>query len=225
ARLAGGQEIVVRHNHQSDGRVEARRREKPAGLHARREKRLPIRKYGDPILRAKGKRIEAVDDDIRALAESMLETMHAANGIGLAAQQVGRALQLTVLDVSPAEDRPSTLTLNGEPVADLGEAMPLILLNPILRLSAETDLASEGCLSFPEINADIERAISVEVEAETIEGEKVRVEASGLLSRALQHEVDHLNGILFIDRMSSASKVSHSSRLKRLQKETQSGME
>jgi peptide deformylase len=187
--------------------------------------RLPIRKYGDPILRAKGKPIEAVDDDIRALAESMLETMHAANGIGLAAQQVGRALQLTVLDVSPVEDRPSTLKLNGEPVADLAEAMPLVLLNPTLRLGAETDLASEGCLSFPEINADIERSISVELEAETLEGEKVRIEASGLLSRALQHEVDHLNGILFIDRMSSASKVSHSSRLKRLQKETQSGME
>ena len=182
--------------------------------------RLAIRKYGDPILRAKGKRIEAVDDDIRALAENMLETMHAANGIGLAAQQVGRALQLTVLDVSAVEDRPSTLTLNGKPVAELAEAMPLVLLNPELRLGAETDLGSEGCLSFPEITADIERAISVELEAETLEGEKVRIEASGLLSRALQHEVDHLNGILFIDRMSSASKVSHSSRLKRLQKET-----
>jgi peptide deformylase len=182
--------------------------------------RLPIRKYGDPILRTKGKRIEAVDADIRALAENMLETMHAANGIGLAAQQVGRALQLTVLDVSQVEDRPSALTLNGKPVAELAEAMPLILLNPRLRLSAETDLGNEGCLSFPEINADIERAISVELEAETLEGETVRIEASGLLSRALQHEVDHLNGILFIDRMSSASKVSHSSRLKRLQKET-----
>jgi peptide deformylase len=94
------------------------------------------------------------------------------------------------------------------------------LLNPELRLGPETDLGSEGCLSFPEITADIERAISVELEAETLDGEKVRIEASGLLSRALQHEVDHLNGILFIDRMSSASKVSHSSRLKRLQKET-----
>ena len=182
--------------------------------------RLAIRKYGDPILRAKGKPIEAVDDDIRALAENMLETMHAANGIGLAAQQVGRALQLTVLDVSLVEDRPSTLTLNGTSIAELAEAMPLILLNPTLRLGTETDLASEGCLSFPEINADIERAISVELEAETLEGEKVRIEASGLLARALQHEFDHLNGVLFIDRMSSASKVSHSSRLKRLQKET-----
>ena len=182
--------------------------------------RLQIRKYGDPLLRAKGKRIEAVDDEIRALAEDMLETMHAANGIGLAAQQVGHALQLTVLDVTQVEDRPSTMTLNGESVADLATAMPLVLINPTLRLSEETDLGSEGCLSFPEITADIERASSLKMEAETLEGDKLRIEASGLLARALQHEVDHLNGILFIDRMSSAAKVSHGSRLKRLQKET-----
>lgn len=182
--------------------------------------KLSIRKYGDPVLRAKGKPVELVDDEIRALAEDMLETMHAANGIGLAAQQVGHAVQLTVLDVSPVEDRPSTLKLNGEPIPDLETAMPLVLLNPVLRLGEETDVGSEGCLSFPEITADIERAFVVEVEAETLEGEKLSIEASGLLARALQHEVDHLNGILFIDRMSSASKASHSSRLKRLQKET-----
>jgi len=182
--------------------------------------KLPIRKYGDPVLRAKGKRIEAVDDEIRALAENMLETMHSANGIGLAAQQVGHAFQLTVLDVTQVEDRPSTMTLNGEAVADLATAMPLVLLNPTLRLSEETDVGSEGCLSFPEITADIERASSLEMEAQTVQGERLRIEASGLLARALQHEVDHLNGILFIDRMSSAAKVSHGSRLKRLQKET-----
>jgi peptide deformylase len=182
--------------------------------------KLPIRKYGDPILRAKGQRIETVDDEIRALAENMLETMHAANGIGLAAQQVGQALQLTVLDVAQVEDRPSAMTLNGEPVADLTAAMPLVLLNPTLRLGRETDVGSEGCLSFPEITADIERASAIEMEAETLEGDKLRIEASGLLARALQHEVDHLNGILFIDRMSSAAKASHGSRLKRLQKET-----
>ena len=182
--------------------------------------RLPIRKYGDPILRAKGKRIEAVDDEILALADDMLETMHAANGIGLAAQQVGQAVQLTVLDVTQVEDRPSTMTLNGEPVPDLATVMPLVLINPTLRLSEETEAGSEGCLSFPEITADIERATSLEMEAETLEGEKLRIEASGLLARALQHEVDHLNGILFVDRMSSAAKASHGSRLKRLQKET-----
>ena len=172
--------------------------------------RLPIRKYGDPILRAKGKWIEQVDDEIRTLASNMLETMEAANGVGLAAQQVGHALRLTVLDVTQVEDRPSMMTLNGEPVADLADVMPLVLVNPRLRLGEEMDLGSEGCLSFPEITADIERASSVELEAETLEGEMLRVEASGLLARALQHEVDHLNGILFIDRMSSAAKVSHS---------------
>ena len=182
--------------------------------------KLPIRKYGDPILRAQGKRIEEVDEKIHGLVKDMLETMHAANGIGLAAQQIGQALQLTVLDVSQVEDRPSTMKLNGEPVPDLAMAMPLVLLNPMLRLGTETDVGSEGCLSFPEITADIERATSVEVEAETLDGDILQIEASGLLARALQHEVDHLNGILFIDRMSSAARVSHGSRLKRLQKET-----
>jgi len=183
--------------------------------------RLAIRKYGDPVLRVKGRRIEEVDDNIRALAENMLETMEAANGVGLAAQQVGHALQLTVLDVSQVEDRPSTMKLNGKAVPDLKAEMPLVLLNPVARLGAETELGNEGCLSFPEITADIERAITVEVEAETLEGDGLRIEATGLLARALQHEVDHLNGILFIDRMSSAAKASHSSRLKRLQKETE----
>ena len=185
---------------------------------------MSIRKYGDPILRAKGKRIDEVDDKVRALAENMLETMHAANGIGLAAQQIGQALQLTVLDVTQVEDRPSTMKLNGEPVVDLATVMPLVLLNPMLRSGKETELGSEGCLSFPEITADIERATSVELEAETLEGETLQIEASGLLARALQHEVDHLNGILFIDRMSSAAKVALASRLKRMQKETERGV-
>src|SRR5436309_8306569 len=123
--------------------------------------KLPIRKYGDPVLRAKGKRIDEVDDKVRALAEDMLETMHAANGVGLAAQQVGHAVQLTVLDVSQLEDRPSTMTLNGEPVVDLDAVMPLVLVNPILRLGEEREPGSEGCLSFPEITAEIDRSVSV----------------------------------------------------------------
>ena len=182
--------------------------------------KLPIRKYGDPVLRAKGKRIDAVDDNIRSLVADMLETMQGANGVGLAAQQVGHALQLTVLDVSQVEDRPSTMNLNGEAVADLATVMPLVLLNPQLRLGETTEPGSEGCLSFPEISADIDRSIAVEVEAETLDGEEILIQATGLLSRVLQHEIDHLNGILFIDRMSSAAKASHSSRLKKLQKET-----
>jgi peptide deformylase len=182
----------------------------------------PIVKYGDPILRAKGKRVPKADERIRALATDMLETMHAANGVGLAAQQVGEALQLTVLDVSAVEDRPSTLKLNGTEI-DPRLAMPLVLLNPEISLHGEIISGTEGCLSFPEINAEIERAVFVEARAETLEGETIELEASGLLARALQHEVDHLNGILFIDRMTSVAKTSLSGKLKRLQKETQRG--
>lgn len=182
--------------------------------------KLPILKYGDPVLRAKGKPISEVDAHIRELAANMLETMHAGNGVGLAAQQVGEALQLTVLDISAAPDRPSTLRLNDDEV-DPALAMPLILLNPRLTSSDETELGPEGCLSFPEITADIDRAVSVHVEADTLDGATVKIDATGLLARALQHEVDHLNGILFIDRMNSAAKASLASRLKRLQKENQ----
>jgi len=181
--------------------------------------KLPIVKYGNPILRAKGKRIEQVDERIRVLVEDMLETMRAANGVGLAAQQVGAALQLAVVVVSQVEDRPSAMKVNGVKV-DPASMMPLVLLNPTIQLDEETIPGNEGCLSFPEINADIDRAVSVEVEAETLEGKTVRIEAAGLLARALQHEIDHLNGILFIDRMSSVAKASLGSRLKRLQKET-----
>ena len=185
---------------------------------------LPVLQYGDPILRAKGKRIEEIDDRVRELAANMLETMHAAHGVGLAAQQIGEALQLTVLDVSAAEDRPSTLKLDGTDVDDPKTAMPLVLINPEIELHGETEVGVEGCLSFPEITGDIERAQSVTVRAQTLEGEIIQIEASGFLARAIQHEGDHLNGILFIDRMRSAAKAALSSRLRRLQKETKRGI-
>jgi len=152
----------------------------------------------------------------------MIETMHAANGVGLAAQQVGEPLQLTVLDVSQVEDRPSTMKLNGKDI-DPKNAMPLVLINPEIELRDETEIGTEGCLSFPEITGDIERAKSAIVRAQNLEGETVEIEATGLLARAIQHELDHLNGILFVDRLSSAAKATLSSRLKRLQKETQRG--
>ncbi len=183
---------------------------------------LGIRKYGDPILRAKGRPVRQMNDHIRQLAANMLDTMRSVNGIGLAAQQVGEALQLAIVDVSPAEDRPSTMALNGTEV-DPKQNMPLVLVNPELEIGPERDIASEGCLSFPEITGDIERAMWMKVRAQTLEGVPVEIEATGLLARALQHEIDHLNGILFIDRMSSAAKASLASRLKRLQKETQCG--
>ena len=135
--------------------------------------KLSIVQYGDPILRAKGKRVEKIDDRIRELAADMIETMHAANGVGLAAQQVGEALQLTVLDVSQVEDRPSTMKLNGEDV-DPNSAMPIVLINPEITLGQETDVGVEGCLSFPEITGDIERAKSIVARAETLEGKRSR---------------------------------------------------
>jgi peptide deformylase len=183
---------------------------------------LSILQYGNPILRAKGKRIGKIDDHIRELAANMVETMHAANGIGLAAQQVGEALQLTVIDISQVEDRPSEMKLKGTDV-DPKAAMPLILINPEITLNEKTVVETEGCLSFPEITGEIARAKSVVARAQTLEGSTIEIEAGGLLARAIQHEIDHLNGILFIDRMSSAAKAALSSRLKRLQKETRRG--
>ena len=175
--------------------------------------------YGEPVLRAKGKQIEQIDDDIRALAEDMLETMYEANGVGLAAQQVGRALQLTVIDVSDAESRPSQMWLGGEEV-DPNDHMPLILINPEVQLGEELEIGTEGCLSFPEITAEIPRPAKIKVTAQDLQGNRVEFEAAGLLSRAVQHETDHLNGILFIDRMSSAAKASLAGKLKRLAAES-----
>ncbi len=182
--------------------------------------RLEIRQYGDPVLRAKGKRVDEMNDRLRSLAADMLETMHDANGVGLAAQQIGEALQLTVIDVRAAEDRPSSLKINGQ-VANLEEAMPIVLLNPQLTLGEEIVSGTEGCLSFPEISAEIDRSEAVHVRAKTLEGEAIDIAATGLLARVLQHEIDHLNGILFIDRMSSSVKASMAGKLKRMQKETQ----
>jgi peptide deformylase len=178
-----------------------------------------IVKYGDLVLRTKGRRLETVDDEIRILAADMLETMYEANGVGLAAQQVGRALQLTVIDVSDAESRPSRMWIDGGEV-DPKEHMPLILINPELQLDDEVEIGTEGCLSFPEITAEIPRALKVKVKAEDLNGNPVEFEAAGLLGRAVQHENDHLNGILFIDRMSSAAKASLAGKLKRLAAES-----
>src|SRR5262249_20703301 len=143
-----------------------------------REMILQILEYGDPVLRAKGKRVENIDDRIRELAANMIETMHAANGVGLAAQQIGEALQLTVIDVSLVEDRPSSLKMDGKEV-DPKTAMPLVLINPEIDLCGEIEVAAEGCLSFPDISGQIERSKSVLVRAETLEGKRIEMEVSG----------------------------------------------
>ena len=185
--------------------------------------KLSIVQYGDPVLRAKGQRITKFDDRIAQLAAEMVDTMRDANGIGLAAQQIGEALQLTVLDVAQVEDRPSSMSKNGMEM-EIAQNMPLVLVNPEVTLGDQIETAVEGCLSFPEITGEIQRAKSIKVRAQDLVGGVLEFEAGGLLARAIQHEVDHLNGILFIDRMSSAAKTSLSSKLKRLQKETQRGI-
>lgn len=179
---------------------------------------LEILKYPHPVLRAKGSLVESVTDEIRRLAEDMIETMRAANGVGLAAQQVGAAVQLTVIDVAEVEDRPSTMSIGGK-AEDIQKWMPLVLLNPKLDLGKSREVGSEGCLSFPQLTGDILRAASVRASARLLDGREVEFEATGLLARALQHEVDHLHGVLFIDRMNSATKAAIASRLKRMQRE------
>ena len=179
---------------------------------------LEIVKFGHPVLREKGRRIDRITAEIRQLAADMVQTMYAADGVGLAAQQVGHAVQLTVLDVR-ASEQSSGILVAGQP-QDLTAWMPLVLLNPVLRDPTGEVTGSEGCLSFPEINTPIRRAATVTLHAYNPDGQELDFVATGLLARALQHELDHLNGILFIDRMDAATKASLAGKLKKLQKET-----
>ena len=184
---------------------------------------LEITKYGNPVLRQKGARVEAITPEIKQLISDMFDTMHAARGVGLAAQQVGHALQLTIIDVSEVEDRPSTIEIDGEP-ADVKKAMPLTLINPQITPHGNDVTGPEGCLSFPEMYSDITRPEFVDVVAQNEKGETIEFRAGGLLARAVQHEVDHLNGILFIDRMAKADKEDLKPELDELQKKTKSAM-
>jgi peptide deformylase len=181
--------------------------------------KLPITKYGDPVLRRKGARIETITPEIKQLVADMFDTMYDAHGVGLAAQQVGQALQLTVIDVRGIKDRPSTMEVGGKPV-DPEVHMPLVLINPELKPSTEMVKGGEGCLSFPEVFADITRPAEVEVNAINDKGEKVSFRAGGLLAKAVQHEFDHLQGILFIDRMTTETKKELKPELEALQEET-----
>ena len=185
---------------------------------------LEIKKYGDPILRQKGVTIEKITPEIKKLIEDMFETMHANHGVGLAAQQIGKALQLTVIDVREAKDRPSTLELKGKP-AEVDEIMPLVLINPEIKLHGEPVEGGEGCLSFPQIYSEVSRPEFVEVEAFDKNLKPIKFRAGGLLSRAVQHEVDHLNGILFIDRMATTKKRELKPELDELQAQTKAELQ
>lgn len=149
---------------------------------------LAIRTLGAPALRQKAAPVREIDGAVRRLVEDMFETMHAADGVGLAAPQVGVSRRVLVADVSGQE-------LGGQRCA---------LVNPeVKRASRKTGKEVEGCLSIPGIEESVERPLSVEVSALSPDGQEVRIEADGLLARVLQHEIDHLDGVLFIDRVSA----------------------
>lgn len=184
---------------------------------------LDIVKYGHPVLRKKGERIENITPEIKQLIADMFETMEANHGVGLAAQQVGVAKQLTVIDVRPVTDRPSTLELDGKS-ADPHSIMPLVLINPEVTPAGESATGGEGCLSFPEIYADISRPGTVDVKALDAKGKPIAFRCGGLLARAVQHETDHLHGLLFIDRMDKKTKAELQPELDDLQAATKKAL-
>ncbi|MEM7144795.1 MAG: peptide deformylase [Verrucomicrobiota bacterium] len=162
--------------------------------------------YGDPVLREKGARVLEVTDEIRELVGDMLETMVDAEGIGLAAPQVGIPIQLAVADIGEAMESVTYLRIDGEE-RDVAEAMPLVFLNPEIEYGVERDVMEEGCLSIPDVRAEVRRPAALKMKMDTLEGKRVELETDGLLARVIQHETDHLFGVLFVDRVSAAKKL------------------
>ncbi len=174
-----------------------------------------IVQYGDPVLRQRCRPVTEVDERIIELVEDMLDTMVDANGVGLAAPQVGEDIRLAVIDVSHDPECVTFLKVNGED-ADLVSVMPLIFINPEIAFGQEKEFGMEGCLSIRGIRAEVRRPESVKATLPQLDGSVLVVETDGLLARALQHEIDHLNGVLFVDRLPAVAKVSMRNRLKRL---------
>ncbi len=181
---------------------------------------LPIVRYNSPVLRKKGAPVKVFNAVLTALADEMIATMHEANGIGLAAQQVGQAIQLCVVDLRKAEAE-FTWELDGaRPPLEL--IMPLTIANPAITVARGTSelVAEEGCLSFPEIRGDVVRPDSITVKFHDAQNVPHILVCDGLLSRCIQHEADHLNGVLFIDRMEKKTRTALDEAVKMLAKET-----
>lgn len=166
---------------------------------------MEIRLLGDPALREKAGEVEQVDDEIRRLAEDMFETMYAAEGIGLAAPQVGVNRRLFVMDIRDPDIEPRAL------------------INPVIVERSGSESGEEGCLSLPGLVGEVERSASIVVEALDLQGEPIRIEASGLHARCIQHEIDHLDGVLFIDHVSPLKRRMLIGKWKKWQKETARG--
>ena len=163
-------------------------------------KRLSLRYYGDPVLRKKANPIAGSQAEIKELVESMFDCMYREAGVGLAGPQVGVLSRVFVVDV-PDEN---------------GERIRRAFVNPVIVERSGTVVGEEGCLSIPGIRADVKRAARIVVEAADEDGTAFRLSAEGLLSRAIQHETDHLDGVLFIDRLSAIKRKLLEGRLKRV---------
>jgi peptide deformylase len=181
---------------------------------------LRIVQYNESVLHRKGVKVETFDAALARLAAEMIETMHAAAGIGLAAQQIGRALQLCVVDLRDVDAKFAWSLDGAKPPLDL--FMPLTLANPVVRVVPGTKetIYEEGCLSFPKIRADVIRPDAIEVKFQDEHGVPHTLACDGLLSRCIQHEVDHLNGVLFIERMDKKARANVDDAVKALAKET-----
>jgi peptide deformylase len=185
---------------------------------------LAIVHYNAPVLRQKGEVIITFDVSVAKLAADMVKAMHAASGIGLAAQQIGRALQLCVIDLRDT-DRDFSWELDGaQPPLEL--IMPMVIANPKVELlpSAKT-VYEEGCLSFPEIRGDVPRPDLIRVTFQDAQGTPHVLVCNGLFGRCIQHEVDHLNGTLFIDRMDKATRRPLERAIKALADQTKAASE
>jgi len=178
---------------------------------------LPIVLYGDPVLRVKCRRVEKITKELDELADEMIETMIDAQGVGLAAPQIGVPIQMAVVDVAHDPECITYLRIDGED-ADLEDCMPLVFVNPELTLHKEKEPCEEGCLSIPDFRAEVTRPIEITARLEMLDGSFITVETDGLLARAIQHEVDHLNGILFVDRLGTTGKMRAKREIKKLAK-------
>lgn len=166
---------------------------------------LEIRKYPEKVLKQKAKPVTTFDQDLQELIDNMIETMYAAPGVGLAAPQVGEPKRLAVIDISSREEKVPLL----------------VIVNPVI-VSSEGEVEfEEGCLSLPEYTAVVKRAETVVVKAQNRDGEPIEIGATDLLAIALQHEIDHLDGILLIDRISPIKREFFKKRYKKIQKFSQ----
>jgi len=176
--------------------------------------------YGRKELRQKAVTVTAFDADLSTLAGDMLRSMYAAAGVGLAANQIGRPENLCVIDVPPEQDTDTETRQRMNPDV----AMPLVMVNPRIESMSGEQVCREGCLSFPDVNVMIRRAGEVVCAYQGIDGKPQTVRVVALLARAIQHEVDHLSGVLIIDRMSTVQRLSVAGKLRRLKAESESAV-